>query len=73
MKDLPPFFDNKFRLIYSNIEEVNSLSNIRHPLVKAVLQNYNVKNGFEIICSNDLPAKSGIGSSSSFAVSLINT
>lgn len=72
LKDLPPFFDNKLRLIYSNIEEVNSLSNIRHPLIKAVLQNYNIKNGFEIICSNDLPAKSGIGSSSSFAVSLIN-
>jgi len=70
---LPPFFANKFRIVYSKIEEVNSIDSINHPVVKAFLNEYAVNKGVEIHHFSDLPARSGIGSSSSFTVGLINS
>lgn len=72
LRQLPPFFKEKYRLVWSKIELVNNVQNIAHPCIRSVLKNYNIKNGLEIIHASDLPARSGIGSSSSFSVGLIH-
>jgi len=69
---LPPFFDHKHRIVYSQIENVKHNHEIRHPAVRAVLDWLNVESGIEIHHDGDLPARSGLGSSSSFTVGLIN-
>jgi D-glycero-alpha-D-manno-heptose-7-phosphate kinase len=69
---LPPFFEHKHRIVYSVIESVTSNEQIKHPAVRAVLQWENVTDGLEIHHDGDLPARSGLGSSSSFTVGLIH-
>jgi D-glycero-alpha-D-manno-heptose-7-phosphate kinase len=69
---LPAFFNHKHRFVYSDIENVNSLDEIRHPAIKGVLQWMNWNEGIEIHHDGDLPARSGLGSSSAFTVGLIN-
>lgn len=71
-RKLPPFFEHKYRLVYSNIETVTDLSEIEHPAAKAVLQWADSKTGLEIHHDGDLPARSGLGSSSSFTVSMVH-
>jgi D-glycero-alpha-D-manno-heptose-7-phosphate kinase len=71
-RHLPPFFEHKHRIIYSKIENVKRLDEIEHPAVKAVLEWANVERGLEIHHDGDLPARSGLGSSSSFTVGLVN-
>lgn len=70
---LPPFFEHKHRIVYSAIEMVKSLDEIRHPAVRSVLKYFQVEDGLEIHHDGDLPARSGIGSSSAFTVGMINT
>jgi D-glycero-alpha-D-manno-heptose-7-phosphate kinase len=70
---LPPFFEHRYRIVYSKIENVKEISEIQHPSVRAVLQWLECTNGVEIHHDADLPARSGLGSSSSFTVGLINT
>ncbi|MCB0403325.1 MAG: hypothetical protein KDD51_00970 [Bdellovibrionales bacterium] len=69
---LPPFFEHKFRLVYSNIETVNHPSEMDHPAAKAVLCELGQEAGLEIHYDGDLPARSGLGTSSAFTVGLIN-
>lgn len=71
---LPPFFPNKHRIVWSHIEKVSDINDILHPAVKAGLRYLNFDNstGIEIHHQGDLPARSGMGSSSSFAVGLIH-
>jgi D-glycero-alpha-D-manno-heptose-7-phosphate kinase len=69
---LPKFFDHKYRFVYSKIETLSDLNEINHPSIKAVLQWMNWNEGVEIHHDGDLPARSGLGSSSSFTVGLIN-
>jgi len=69
---LPPFFEHKYRIVYSRIENVQNISEIQHPSVRAVLDTYHCTDGLEIHHDGDLPARSGLGSSSSFTVGLIN-
>jgi D-glycero-alpha-D-manno-heptose-7-phosphate kinase len=69
---LPPFFTHKHRIVYSRIETVAATEDIEHPSVKACLQWANVNGGLEIHHDGDLPARSGLGSSSSFTVGLLN-
>jgi D-glycero-alpha-D-manno-heptose-7-phosphate kinase len=69
---LPPFFTHKHRIVYSRIETVAATEEIEHPSVKACLQWANVHGGLEIHHDGDLPARSGLGSSSSFTVGLLN-
>lgn len=70
---LPPFFDHKHRIVYSKVENVQSLDEIEHPAVRAVLKEMKIETGLEIHHDGDLPARSGIGSSSSFVVGLIHS
>lgn len=72
VRKLPPFFEHKHRIVYSKIENVVSISEIKHPAVKAVLAECGVEEGLEIHHDGDLPARSGLGSSSSFTVGLLN-
>ena len=73
VKELPPFFhENKYRIAYSKIEWVKEVVHIEHPSIKACLNYTGVKDGLSIAHDGDLPARSGIGSSSSFTVGLIN-
>lgn len=71
-RPLPPFFSHKHRVVYSKIEDVKSVAEIQHPSVRACLQFMKVKEGLEIHHDGDLPARSGLGSSSSFTVGLLN-
>ena len=72
LRELPPFFEHKFRIAYSEIEIVKSIEKIKHPSVRFVLQEMGIKTGLEIHHDGDLPARSGLGSSSCFTVGLIN-
>ena len=66
-------FDNGIRIAYSKTEEVNSISEIEHRLVKESLKLLNLHGGLEITSMADVPAKgTGLGSSSSFTVGLLN-
>ena len=69
---LPPFFEHKHRIVYSKIENVRSVGEIQHPAVKAILEFCKVDKGVEIHHDADLPARSGLGSSSSFTVGLLH-
>lgn len=68
---LPPFFDHKTRIVYSQIESVKEHSEIQHPAVRGCLQYLGVDQGLELHHDGDLPARSGLGSSSSFTVGLL--
>lgn len=73
IRNLPPFFDHKHRIVYSKIELVKELQEIEHPAVREILKHFaSDSQGFEIHHDGDLPARSGLGSSSSFSVGLIN-
>ena len=75
-RNLPPFFSHKHRIVYSKIEDVKKIENIKHNAVREALKIYKKKiknfNGLEIHYDGDLPARSGMGSSSTFVVGLIN-
>jgi len=68
---LPKFFEHKFRIVWSKIENVQNIKDIEHPTVKNLLNFLKIKKGLEIHYDGDLPAKSGMGSSSAFTVGLI--
>jgi D-glycero-alpha-D-manno-heptose-7-phosphate kinase len=72
VRRLPPFFEHRTRIVYSQVELVREVSEIRHPAVRAVLSDMGLDLGLEIHHDADLPARSGLGTSSSFAVGLIN-
>jgi len=69
---LPPFFDHKYRIAYSTIENTRTIDEIVHPAVRGVLNHLGVSKGLEIHHDGDLPARSGLGSSSSFTAGLLN-
>ena len=69
---LPPFFEHTHRIVYSKIESVDDINLIEHPSVREVLKYVNLNKGLEIHHDGDLPARSGLGSSSSFTVGILN-
>ena len=71
-RSLPPLFQYKHRLVYSSIEAVNKTNEVIHPGIRGVFQFLNVSKGLEIHHDGDLPARAGLGSSSSFTVGLLN-
>ena len=71
-RHLPPFFEFKHRIVYSLIENVRHWDEIKHPAVRAVLEWARQEQGLEIHHDGDLPARSGLGSSSSFTVGLVH-
>lgn len=72
IRHLPPFFAHKHRVVYSQVEEVARAADIQHPVVRAILGERDQENGYEIHHDGDLPARSGLGSSSAFTVGFLN-
>ena len=71
IRPLPSFFKHKYRIVYSKTEIAKKLSEIKHKPVKAIIKYFEIKYGLEIHYDGDLPARSGVGSSSAFVVGLI--
>ena len=69
---LPPFFEHKFGIRYSKKELTQTVDEIVHPSVRECLKFMGIEKGLEMIHTGDLPAMSGIGSSSAFTVGLLN-
>ena len=70
---LPPFFNYKYRIRYYNHEETQTVGEIKHPSVRECAKYLEINKGLEIVHNADLPAQSGLGSSSTFTVGLLNT
>ncbi|MDP3791562.1 MAG: kinase [Candidatus Omnitrophota bacterium] len=70
---LPPFFEHKHRIVYSIVENIKSSADIKHPVVRALLEYFKIDKGVEVHHDGDLPARSGLGSSSSFTVGMLNS
>lgn len=68
----PLFGAKNYRLKYSKLEDVSSIDDISHPIIKACLKRVDLPNGMEIASIADIPAGTGLGSSSSFTVGLLN-
>lgn len=69
---LPPFFGDKYRIAYSKIENCKRVDEIIHPSVREIIRFLKIEEGLEIHHDGDLPARSGLGSSSAFTVGLLN-
>jgi len=69
---LPPFFEHRIHVVYSKNEICQSVDEIEHPAVRESLKYLEIDRGVEIHHDGDLPARSGMGSSSSFTVGLLN-
>ncbi len=69
---LPPFFEHRIRLVYSKIESCQTVDEIAHPAVREILRYLQIDRGVEIHHDGDLPARSGMGSSSAFVVGLLH-
>lgn len=72
LRKLPPFFQHKHRIVYSKLELVQAIDEIQHPAVRAIFSDRGISTGMELHHDGDLPARSGLGSSSSFTVGLLN-
>lgn len=70
---LPPFFDYKYRVRYFKQEFATSIDEIEHPTVRESLRLLDIDQGVEIVHTADLPARSGLGSSSTFTVGLLHS
>ncbi|MCA8941953.1 MAG: kinase, partial [Planctomycetes bacterium] len=69
---LPPFFDYKYRVVWSHLENRRSAEEIDHPVVRCLIDRLGIDRGLEVHHVGDLPARSGMGSSSSFTVGLLH-
>ncbi|MFC1489029.1 kinase [Thermodesulfobacteriota bacterium] len=70
---LPPFFEYKYRIRYTLRELTRHVSEIRHPSVRECLKLLGINKGIEMVHTSDIPAQSGIGSSSAFTVGFLNS
>ncbi len=66
------FYPDKIRIKYSETETVDSVNNLKHPILRETLQKLNIPGGTEISSIADIPAGSGMGSSSAFTVGLLH-
>jgi len=73
IRELPPFFEHVHRLVYSKVENVSVVEEFKHPVVREILMREPpLSIGLEIHHDGDLPARSGLGSSSAFTVGFLN-
>lgn len=72
-RHLPPFFDYAYRIRYTKREEKNSIDEIEHPSVRECLKHVDFQGGIEMVHTSDLPAMSGLGSSSAFTVGFLHS
>lgn len=69
---LPPFFEHRYCIMYSQSEYCQNVDEIRHPAIREVLKYVGLSRGLEIHHDGDLPARSGMGSSSAFTVGFLH-
>ena len=68
-----PFFNaSKYHLKYARTELVDRIDEIQHPILREALQMQGIESGIEVTSVADIPGGTGLGSSSSFSVALIN-
>lgn len=67
-----PYFHDKIRIKYSRTEDVSSVEEVEHPLVRECLRMVGIERGMEIASFADVPAGTGMGSSSAFTVGLLH-
>jgi D-glycero-alpha-D-manno-heptose-7-phosphate kinase len=72
VRRLPPFFDHRIRLAYSQVEHCDHVDKVKHPGFREILKYHGISQGIEAHYDADLPARSGMGSSSAFAVALLH-
>lgn len=73
LRHMTRFWDYKHRFVYgSNTELVSEIDEIQHPAIREVMRFLNISDGVDLHYNTDIPARSGIGSSSSFTVGLLN-
>lgn len=71
VRHLPPFFDYKTHVTYSREEKVNNLSEMQHPAIRNAMEWLDMHD-IRLTYESDLPARSGLGTSSSFAVGMLS-
>lgn len=71
VRSLPPFFDYRSEISYSLIERVQTVTQIKHPAVRNAMEMLGI-DGIRLTYEADLPARTGLGTSSSFAVGMLN-
>jgi D-glycero-alpha-D-manno-heptose-7-phosphate kinase len=72
VRHLPPFFDYRYRVVWSKVENCTAIDQIEHPVVRCLLGHLGIDRGLEVHHVGDLPARSGMGSSSTFTVGLLH-
>jgi D-glycero-alpha-D-manno-heptose-7-phosphate kinase len=74
LRRLPAVFNFNYRIAWGMLEEVKSLNEIQHPVVREALKHYATvdDSGYEVIYNADLPSRTGLGSSSAFTVSFLH-
>lgn len=74
LRRIPNVFDFSYRVVWREVEQTQNLADVKHPVVKAVLSHFGEAGdpGFEVVYNADLPARSGLGSSSAFTVAMLN-
>jgi D-glycero-alpha-D-manno-heptose-7-phosphate kinase len=71
-RPMPAFLGHKYRVFWSKMESVDRVEDIEHPAVRAALQYTGYDGPFEVNHAGDLPARSGLGSSSAFSVGMLH-
>lgn len=71
VRHLPPFMPYYSELVYSKIERVNSIDDIVHPLIRECMRLHDIHE-IRLTYEGDLPARTGLGTSSTFAVGMLN-
>lgn len=69
---LPPFFEHRIRVVWSKIERCQTVEEITHPAIREILRFLRFDRGLEVHHDGDLPARSGMGSSSAFTVGFLH-
>ncbi len=69
---LPPFFEHRYNVVWSKIENSQTVDDISHPAAREIIKYMGIERGLEIHHDGDMPARSGTGSSSAFTVGLLN-
>ena len=72
VRNLPKFFKHKYRILYSKDEQVQKIDDIKHKPVREILKYYKINDGIEVHYDGDIPARTGVGSSSAFVVGFLN-
>lgn len=71
VRHMPPFHPYMTELVYKNIERVNNIEEIEHPLIRECMRLHDIRE-IRLTYEGDLPARTGLGTSSTFAVGMLN-